>query len=78
VSIKKDGSRSVAHAKGYVKNDFNTFLKIYFNPLIGGNYFILDLDVDYKWVVIGTPCRDLFWILARESSISDDLLNEKL
>ena len=47
VCIKKDGRKSTATAKGYVKNDFNTYLKIYFNPIIGGNYFILDLDENY-------------------------------
>lgn len=44
---------------------YDTFFKLYFVPIFGGNYFILDLDEDYQWVVVGEPCRDNYWLLSR-------------
>ncbi|HXV68919.1 MAG TPA: lipocalin family protein [Nitrospira sp.] len=34
-----------------------------------GNYWILDLDPDYRTTVVGTPDRRYLWILAREPSL---------
>ncbi|MDR3456749.1 MAG: lipocalin family protein [Verrucomicrobiae bacterium] len=34
-------------------------------------YLIIDLDPDYQWAVIGHPSRNLFWILARDTSLPD-------
>ena len=30
-----------------------------------GNYWIIDLDPDYQWAVVGEPDRKYFWILSR-------------
>lgn len=30
------------------------------------DYLIIDLDADYRWLAVGHPSRDYFWILARE------------
>ena len=40
----KGGRVRSATATGYSKNNFNTFFKLYFFPLFGANYFIIDLD----------------------------------
>jgi apolipoprotein D and lipocalin family protein len=37
-----------------------------------GNYWILDLDPDYRTALVGTPDRRYLWILAREPRIDDD------
>ena len=37
-------------------------------PFIG-NYFILEMDPEYKWVVFGTSCRTHYWIMAREKTM---------
>jgi apolipoprotein D and lipocalin family protein len=36
----------------------------FFRPFYG-NYWIIDLDPDYQWAVIGEPSRKYFWILSR-------------
>lgn len=37
-----------------------------------GNYWIFDLDPDYRTALVGTPDRRYLWILAREPRIDDD------
>ena len=36
-----------------------------FLPMVWGNYWIIDLDPQYQWVVISEPRREYLWILSR-------------
>lgn len=36
-----------------------------FIPFVWGDYWIIDLDPDYQWVVVSEPERDYLWILSR-------------
>lgn len=36
-------------------------------------YWIIDLDPDYEWAVVGEPTRSVLWILSRTPTMSDDL-----
>jgi apolipoprotein D and lipocalin family protein len=36
-----------------------------FIPMVWGDYWIIDLDPDYQWVVVSEPQRDYLWILSR-------------
>ena len=36
-----------------------------------GNYWILRIDPDYRWAVVGTPDREYLWILARTAPMDD-------
>jgi apolipoprotein D and lipocalin family protein len=36
-----------------------------------GNYWILRLDPDYRWVVVGTPNRAYLWILSRSPALDE-------
>lgn len=38
-----------------------------------GNYWIIALDDEYQWAMVGTPDRRFLWILARERQLSDDV-----
>ena len=40
----------------------------FFRPFYG-DYWILDLDPDYRWVLVGEPGRKYAWILAREPKL---------
>jgi len=40
-----------------------------------GNYWILDLDSEYRTVLVGTPDRRYLWILARAPRIDDGTYN---
>lgn len=74
----KGGRVRSATATGYSKNNFNTFFKLYFFPLFGANYFIIDLDKDYKWALIGEPCMSSYYILSRDSKVDMSFVKEKL
>lgn len=42
-------------------------------PLVWADYWVIDLDPDYQWAVVGDPDRDYLWILAREPSMDSAL-----
>ena len=43
----------------------NAKLKVWFFWPFKGDYWIIDLDPEYQWVVIGEPKRKYLWILSR-------------
>ncbi len=49
----------------------NTKLKVTFFWPFTGNYWIIDLDPDYRWAVVGEPGRTYLWILSREPRLDD-------
>jgi apolipoprotein D and lipocalin family protein len=44
-----------------------------FLKVISVDYYILDLDADYQWVMIGHPSRSFGWVLARTRTLPDPL-----
>lgn len=42
----------------------------FFRPFYG-DYWILDLDPGYRWVLVGEPSRKYAWILAREPKLDE-------
>ena len=36
-----------------------------FIPMVWGDYWIIDLDPNYQWVVVSEPKREYLWILSR-------------
>lgn len=77
--VKKDGT--VDDAKGEAKIvDKNTNAKLEvrfapaflsFLPAVWGDYWIVDLDQNYRYAAIGDPKREYFWILSREAKMDD-------
>jgi apolipoprotein D and lipocalin family protein len=43
-----------------------------FIPAIWGDYWIIDLDPDYQWAVVGSPDRKYLWFLTRDKTISPE------
>jgi len=39
-----------------------------------GDYWIIDLDQDYRWAVVGHPSRKYLWILSRARTLDRDTL----
>lgn len=69
---KPDGS--VDDAKGtarVIDKQTNAKLKVTFFWPFTGDYWIIGLDPDYRWAVVGEPSRKYLWILAREPHMSD-------
>lgn len=44
----------------------------FFGPIVAA-YLVLDLDPEYRWAAVGTPSRKYFWVLARDTSLPDDV-----
>ncbi len=62
------------HGKAKIENTAtNAEWSVQFIWPISTPYLVIDLDPDYKWAVVGHPSRDLFWILARERQLPDDV-----
>ncbi len=57
------------------KDGPNTKLKVSFFWPFYGNYWIIDLDPEYRWAVIGEPSRRYFWVLARERALAPETLD---
>jgi apolipoprotein D and lipocalin family protein len=52
------------------------FFKL-FSWLIKANYWVIELDPDYRYAVVGTPDRKYLWLLSREPRM-DEALYESL
>lgn len=42
-----------------------------FLPAVWGDYWIVDIDDAYQWVIVSEPRREYLWILAREPKLPD-------
>lgn len=63
-----NGTAKVVDGSGNAKLRVSFFWPFY------GNYWILALDPDYRWVLIGEPSREYGWILARSPHLDDATL----
>lgn len=56
----------------------NAKLRVSFFRPFYGDYWILDLDPDYRWVLVGEPGRDYAWVLARTPALDAPTLDRLL
>jgi apolipoprotein D and lipocalin family protein len=56
----------------------NAKLKVSFFGPFWGDYWIIDLDPDYRWAVVGVPSRTYLWILSRTPAMDEALYDEIL
>ena len=77
----KDAAGKTTEAKGIAKiveGSNNAKLRVSFFRPFYGNYWILALDPDYKWVLVGEPKREFGWVLARDNQLDAATLNKVL
>ena len=78
---KKDGSRD--HIEGIAKvadPATNAKLKVSFVSILGwrpfwGDYWVIGLDPEYRWAIVGTPSRKYGWILSRTPTLDASTLD---
>jgi apolipoprotein D and lipocalin family protein len=46
--------------------------RVKFFAFIGSDYWIVDLDPDYRWAAVGTSKRDQFWVISRARTLDDE------
>ncbi len=61
-----------------VPNSGNAKLLVSFFGAGGADYWIIDLDPDYGWAVVGAGDKQSFWILSRTPTLDATLYNELL
>ena len=54
----------------------NAKLKVSFFWPFWGDYWIIDLDPDYQWAVVGVPGRKYLWILSRTPQMDEAVYDE--
>ena len=69
--------RAKGHAK-IVEGSGNAKLRVTFFWPFYGDYWILDLDPDYRYVLVGEKSREYGWILARQPQIEPAQLERLL
>jgi len=50
----------------------NAEWRVPFFKVVPVKYFVIDLDPDYRWAVIGHPSRRFGWVISRTHSLPDD------
>jgi apolipoprotein D and lipocalin family protein len=48
-----------------------TKLKVQFFWPLSGDYWVLALDPEYRWALVGHPNRDYLWVLSRTRAIDE-------
>ncbi len=89
--IRKDGEigvlnrcmteeKSAKEAKGvaYTTDASNSKLKVSFFRPFYGDYWILLLDEEYRYAVVGDPSREYLWILSRRPTLEGEITEEIL
>ena len=77
---KADGKLDQAAGLARIEDrESNARLKVSFFSILGwrpiwGDYWIIGLDDDYRYAVVGSPDRKYGWILARERELEESVL----
>lgn len=67
-----------ALGRAYATDITNSKLKVSFFRPFYGDYWILILDKNYDYVVVGTPNREYLWILSRTAKLDEKIKKEIL
>ena len=62
-----------ARAVGWSVDATNSRLRVRFFWPFTGDYWIVGLDPEYRWAMVGSPRKDYFWLLAREPKLDAGL-----
>jgi len=75
-----DGKFSQAVGKAKIPNPANepAKLKVSFFLFFYGDYFVLEVDREYQWALIGSSSDKYLWILSRKPQMEEELYNELL
>jgi apolipoprotein D and lipocalin family protein len=70
---KQDGEFAQAEGSAsVVDNTNNSQLKVSFFWPFRSDYWIIGLDPEYRWAVVGNPDRKYLWILSRTKTMTPD------
>ena len=61
-----------------VEGSSNSRLKVSFFWPFKADYWVIGLDADYRWAVVGNPNRKYLWVLSRTPQLPQPLLDAAL
>lgn len=72
-----DGQPEKAEGRAWIADGKDASkLKVSFFLWFAGDYWIIELDPDYQYAVVGAPNRDYLWILSRTPQMDDALYQD--
>jgi len=45
-------------------------------PFVWADYWVVELDPEYRWAVVGSPSRKYLWVLSREPTMDEALFEQ--
>ncbi|BDQ04444.1 lipocalin family protein [Ignavibacterium sp.] len=72
---KTEGVARVVDKKSNAKLEVSFFSILGWRP-VWGDYWIIGLDENYQWAIVGTPTRKYGWILARQPKLDNETLEK--
>lgn len=76
---RTDGGFDEARGKAWpVADSNNARLKVSFFWPFRSDYWVLGIDADYRWAVVGNPNRKYLWVLSRTPQLPKPLLDDAL
>lgn len=74
-----DGPERNIEGKAWVDDkQLNSKLKVQFFWPFSGDYWLIELDKDYQYAVVGHPSRNYLWILSRKAKLDSDIYGQLL
>jgi apolipoprotein D and lipocalin family protein len=78
-SIKDIGKSNTVKGTAWVPDsEYPGRLKVSFFRPFSGNYYIISLDEEYNYALVGDPSRKYLWILARTKELNSTIYSELL
>jgi apolipoprotein D and lipocalin family protein len=68
-----DGEPRGVDGVAWAVDETNARLKVRFFWPFRGDYWVIALDPDYRWSVVGHPEREYLWVLSRTPQIDESL-----
>ena len=75
-----DGKFSQAVGKAKIPDPLNepAKLKVSFFLFFYGDYFVMELDEEYQWAIVGSTTDKYLWILSRTPVMKQEIYNQLL
>lgn len=74
-----DGKTETRRIEGFATiadRTTNAKLTVYFFYPFGAPYWVIDLDEDYRYAVVGEPSRNFLWILSRTPTLDPAIYDQ--
>ena len=71
---RADGRLTVANGYGRVDGPGGRLRVSFFRPF-WAKYWVLAIDPDYQWSLVGEPKREFLWILSRTPALSAEVID---